>query len=170
MEYRSIQSPPGEYMAPIPYKPIATRPSTSSAISPIVKAPFNTERPVIQKPTPKEESLTIEYTKEPDKKYKAEANTFKPFGGKKTRKCKNDATFVWLNLWFKTEFEKLGWMVLARRKGYDEKVNTYINSVRTLCHQLECKIKDTKDYDKKQDLILMHKDVKILIAHIYKQF
>lgn len=90
--------------------------------------------------------------------------------GRKTRKCKNDATFVWLNLWFKTEFEKLGWMVLARKKGYDEKVNAYINSVKTLCHQLECKIKDTRDHDKKQDLILMHKDVKYLMEHIYKDF
>ena len=89
---------------------------------------------------------------------------------RKTRKCKNDATFVWLNLWFKTEFEKLGWIVLAQKKGYDEKVNAYINSVERLYHQLECKIKDTKDHDRKQDLMIMYKDVKCLMDHIHKDF
>jgi len=91
-------------------------------------------------------------------------------GGRKTRKCKNDATFVWLNLWFKVEFEKLGWIVLARKKGYDEKVNAYINSVERLYHQLGCKIKDTKDHDRKRDLMIMYKDVKYLMDHIHKDF
>lgn len=93
-----------------------------------------------------------------------------PGGGRKTRKCKNDATFVWLNIWFKNEFEKLGWIVLARKKGYDEKVNAYINSVERLYHQLGCKIKDTKDHDRKRDLMIMYKDVKYLMDHIHKDF
>jgi hypothetical protein len=91
-------------------------------------------------------------------------------GGRKTRKCKNDATFVWLNLWYKNEFEKLGWMVLAKNKGYDDKVEGYKNSVQRLYYQVGCKVKETKDHDKKQDLMIMLKDVKCLMDHIYKDF
>jgi len=91
-------------------------------------------------------------------------------GGRKTRKCKNDATFVWLNLWYKSEFEQLGWMVLAKSKGYDEKVYNYINSAQRLYYQLECKVRDTKDHDKKQELMIMLKDLKCLIDHIHKDF
>lgn len=94
---------------------------------------------------------------------------FKPIGGK-TRKCKNDATYVWLNLWFKSEFEKLGWMVLAKHEGQDDKVYAYVNSVQRLYHQLECKIRTTKDHDRKQDLQIMYKNVKCLIDHIHKDF
>jgi len=88
----------------------------------------------------------------------------------KTRKCKNDATYVWLNLWFKSEFEKLGWMILAKNNGDHVKVDAYKNSVKLLYQRLECKIKDTKDHDRKQDLMIMLKDVKCLLVHIHKDF
>ena len=88
---------------------------------------------------------------------------------RKTRKCKND-TYVWLNLWFKSEFEKLGWIILAKNKGDTMKVESYKNSVKRLYYQLECKIKDTKDHDRKQDLMIMLKDIKYLLVHIHKDF
>ena len=91
-------------------------------------------------------------------------------GGGKTRKCKNDATFVWLNMWYKNEFEKLGWMILAKSNGDHVKVEAYKNSVKRLYYQLDCKIKDTKDHDKKQDLTIMLKNVKCLLTHIHKDF
>jgi len=94
----------------------------------------------------------------------------KPEGGKKTRKCKNDATFVWLNVWYKNDFEKLGWMILAKSNGDHMKVEAYKNSVKRLYYQLDCKIRTTKDHDRKQDLMIMLKDVKYLLTHIHKDF
>ena len=88
----------------------------------------------------------------------------------KTKKCKNDATYVWLNLWFKSEFEKLGWIILAKNKGDHSKVEAYKNNVKRLYNQLECKIKGTRDHDRKQDLMIMLKDVKYLLVHIHKDF
>ena len=88
----------------------------------------------------------------------------------KTRRCKNPATYVGLHMWFKAEFEKLGWMILAKKKGYHDKVETYKHSVQRLYEHLECKIRDTKDHDRKQDLMIMLKDVKCLMDHIHKDF
>ena len=127
----------------------------------------NASRPIASAPTSIANLPVIPATATPESVSSIELS---PKRGGKTRKCKNDATFVWLNVWFKAEFEKLGWMVLARKKGYDEKVNDYINSVKRLYYQLDCKIKDTKDHDKKQDLLIMHKDVKCLMDHIHKDF
>jgi len=140
-------SPPA--LGPHIIRPAALRPAAAAPITPIA------DLPMIPATATPESVLSIELS---------------PKKGGKTRKCKNDATFVWLNIWFKNEFEKLGWMVLARKKGYNEKVNAYINSVERLYHQLECKIRDTKDHDKKQDLMIMYKDVKCLMDHIHKDF
>lgn len=170
MEFQPIHTSQIEFMPTIPYNPTAIRPPTNSAIPPIDKAPFNTDRPRIQKPTPKRESWSIESMKEPKEGYQPEANAFNPIGGRKTRKCKNDATFVWLNMWYKNEFEKLGWIILAKNKGDHVKVEAYKNSVKRLYYQLDCKIKDTKDRDRKQDLMIMLKDVKCLLAHIHTNF
>ena len=96
----------------------------------------------------------------------------KPEGGKsrKTRKCKTDATYVWLNVWYKNDFEKLGLMILAKNNGDHIKVEAYKNSVKRLYYQLDCKIKGTKDHDRKQDLMIMLKNVKCLLVHIHKDF
>ena len=91
-------------------------------------------------------------------------------GGRKTRKCKNDTTFVWANLWYKNVFEKLGWIVLAKAEAQDDKVHAYVNDVQRLYYQLDCKIKDTRDHDRKKDLRIMHKNIKCLLEHIHKDF
>jgi hypothetical protein len=107
----------------------------------------NIHRPVPTKPTPREGGK-----------------------GRKSRKCKNDTTFVWANLWYKNVFEKLGWMILAKNKGEHSKVHAYVNDVQRLYYQLDCKIKDTRDHDRKQDLRIMHKNIKCLLEHIHKDF
>lgn len=91
--------------------------------------------------------------------------SFKPIKGG-TRKCKYPATYAGLHIWFKNEFEKLGWIVLAKHKGYHDKVETYKHSVKRLHEKLECKVRDTKDHDRKQDLLIMLNDVNTLISHI----
>ena len=86
------------------------------------------------------------------------------------KKCKYQATYTWLNLWFKSEFEKLGWMVLAKEKGMHEKVRTYVHGVQRLHDLLECKIQETMDKDRLDDLTIMLQDVKILLAHCKRDF
>ena len=81
-----------------------------------------------------------------------------------------EMTFCALSSWYRTEFEKLGWMILAHNKGMNEKIQCYKISLKTLLDSLELKIKDVKDIDKKNDLELMHHNVKILINHVNKDF
>ena len=86
------------------------------------------------------------------------------------KKCKHQSTYTWLNLWFKTEFEKLGWMVLAKERGMHEKVRDYVHGVQRLHDHLECKIQETMDKDRLDDLTIMLQDVKILLAHCKHDF
>ena len=86
----------------------------------------------------------------------------------KTRKCKNQSTFAGLNIWFKNEYEKLGWMVLAKEKGMMDKVQVYKNSVHRLEHSLQCKINSVKEHDRKDDLQIMLGHTRILCEFIDK--
>jgi len=86
------------------------------------------------------------------------------------KSCKYQATYAGLHQWFKAEFEKLGWMVLAKEKGMHEKVRTYVHGVQRLHDHLECKIRDTMDKDRLDDLTIMLNDVKILIDHCKRDF
>jgi len=82
----------------------------------------------------------------------------------------NAATMHGLNKWYMAMFEELGWMVLANKKGMDEKIKHYKTSLHNLETHLECKIKSVRDYDKKTDLQILLENVKILIAHVDKDF
>jgi hypothetical protein len=86
------------------------------------------------------------------------------------KSCKHQATYVGLHQWFKTEYEKLGWMVLAKSKGMHEKVRVYVHSVQRLHDHLECKIQATMDKDRIDDLTIMFNDVKVLLAHCKRDF
>ena len=92
----------------------------------------------------------------------------------KTRKnYKNnciDATFHGLQEWYKAKFEKLGWMILAKERGMMDKVLSYQNSIHRLHSTLEHKIKQIRDKDKKEDLIIMKNNVEILLEHVKKDF
>ena len=79
-------------------------------------------------------------------------------------------TFGGLKKWYEVEFEKLGWMILAKSKGMNEKITTYKHGVEHLYQCLEDKIVHTHSYDKKNDLHIMRHNVKILLDHIKKDF
>ena len=81
-----------------------------------------------------------------------------------------EMTFYALNCWYKSEFEKLGWMILADNRGFTDKIESYKMSLHRLLKSLSMKIKDVKDADKKHDLELMHHNVEILIKHVEKDF
>lgn len=83
-------------------------------------------------------------------------------------KEKYEATFEWLNKWYVMEFEKLGWMVLAKYRGYTDKVSSYLTSLQLLKEALEHKLTHLKEHDRKEDVHIMLDSLHILIDHANK--
>jgi len=79
-----------------------------------------------------------------------------------------NATFDGIHHWYVEMYEKLGWMVLAKKRGMTDKTNVYKHSLHRLLHSIENKMRYMKDVDKKQDLKIMHENVKILCEHAEK--
>lgn len=83
--------------------------------------------------------------------------------------CSNPATFMGLNQWYKHMFEKLGWMILAKSYGdMDDKIISYTHSLYRLKDKIKCKIDAMTDLDKRDDLVIMLRNVNILIRHAQK--
>jgi hypothetical protein len=103
-------------------------------------------------------------------------------GGKKlnkTRKtrrvglCKGfccDSTCAGLEKWYTTEFEKLGWMVLAKERGMNEKCMMYKYSLDNLCKSLQHKMDFHVCKDERDDLMIMLQNVEVLQKHVEKDF
>jgi hypothetical protein len=86
---------------------------------------------------------------------------------KNKERCCCEHTFCGLGHWHKAMFEKLGWMVLAKKMGYTDKIETYRNSIRRLQEAIEHKLKHhTHDYDRKEDLKIMCGQVCELQDHV----
>jgi len=82
--------------------------------------------------------------------------------------CK--ATMHGLNEWYEKMFEELGWMVLAKSRGMNDKIHTYMNSLKRLKMALEYKKKHVADSDRKNDIDIMYDNLEILIAHVHNDF
>ena len=80
------------------------------------------------------------------------------------------ATYHAINKWYETVFEKLGWMVLAHKKGYTDKVHSYKLSLGRLKNAIETKISKIHEVDRKNDLLILHKNLLVLIDHVHKDF
>ena len=100
-------------------------------------------------------------------------------GGKPTRKYHSKmshaeygcgTTMHGLHEWYVAMFEKLGWMILAKNKKYNDKIAAYKNSIRRLKHELEQKIEQVEEHDRKTDLKIMHHNVCLLMDHVNKDF
>ena len=78
------------------------------------------------------------------------------------------ATYHGLHAWTQAMFEHLGWMILAKRDGNSIKIKEYKECIAHLKLSLEEKVAETKDDDKKADLLILHKNVLVLMAHVNK--
>lgn len=80
------------------------------------------------------------------------------------------ATLHGLHKWYEAEFEKLGWMVLADKNGYKDKIVCYKSALMRLKDALETRLKMVKESDRAYDLKLMLKNTNTLIDHVVKDF
>ena len=81
-----------------------------------------------------------------------------------------DVTIHGLYKWYQSMFEKLGWMVLAHDKKDVKKIEEYYRTLLKLYKSLELKKEKVDDNDKKIDIEIMLKNVRILIIHAKKDF
>ena len=89
--------------------------------------------------------------------------------GTQKSRCEHPATVHGIQEWYKHMFEKLGWMVLAKSKGgMSDKLISYKKSLKRLEDKIECKIPMIHCMDKKDDLIIMLGNVRILMDHVSK--
>jgi hypothetical protein len=88
----------------------------------------------------------------------------------RSNRIPHEYTYHGLHEWYVTMFEKLGWMLLAKRNGWNDKVMTYINSVQRLEEAILFKHKHVKEADSKMDLKIMLDNVKVLKEHVHKDF
>jgi hypothetical protein len=97
----------------------------------------------------------------------------------KTRKSKRmglcegfccDATCAGLEKWYTMEFEKLGWMVLAKERGMNEKLIMYKHSLDHLHKSLQHKMDYHVCKDDRDDLMIMMQNVEVLQKHADKDF
>ena len=79
-----------------------------------------------------------------------------------------EVTFHGLIQWYDMEFEKLGWMVLAKQRGHTDKIVSYLHSLERLKQALEHKLTHLKEVDRKNDVEIMLYNLDILIDHANK--
>ena len=77
-------------------------------------------------------------------------------------------TMCGLNHWYVAMHEKLGWMVLAKAKGYDFKVSAYKQAIEHLVKSIEHVKAEYKDHDRKHDLNVLLMNIKCLHSFVMK--
>lgn len=88
---------------------------------------------------------------------------------RKMRKLPEHAnTMHGLHHWYSCEFEKLGWMVLAKAKGYDYKIANYKRTIKHLLASIEHVMSEYKDPDNKHDLKVLHMNTMCLWGFVSK--
>jgi hypothetical protein len=93
--------------------------------------------------------------------------------GMKAKSCKFQATMKGLLKWYKSEFEKLGWMVLAAERDpsnslMKKKVEVYKESLQRLHEKIMCKMMTVEEKDRRDDLEILMRDLLVLINHVKK--
>lgn len=76
----------------------------------------------------------------------------------------HNCTFHGLHDWSSHMFEKLGWMLLAKRNKNTDSVRCYIKGLKRLHDEISHKYKETQDPDRKRDLEELSSNVLYLTA------
>ena len=70
-----------------------------------------------------------------------------------------DCTFYGLHKWHKAMFEKLGWMIMAKEHNSGLKIKAYMESIKHFLLCVEKKLANTRDEDRKDDLVILMKNI-----------
>ena len=87
---------------------------------------------------------------------------------RKNRLPKYASTMHGINKWHEDAFEKLGWMVLAKEKGYSEKITQYKKMIDHLLRTVEHVKKEYENANRKHDLNVIHMNVECLKGFVMK--
>lgn len=79
-------------------------------------------------------------------------------------------TFKALEKWYKAEFEKLGWIVLAVSQGHHYKAWMYRHSLVHLLRALETKMRNVSNQDTRKELDIMYNNTTVLLNYVDNTF
>jgi hypothetical protein len=83
---------------------------------------------------------------------------------------KHAATMKGLHGWYEHMFEKLGWMVLAKEKGYDYKIDAYKKSIGHLIASIKHVSSEYENHNRKHDLNVLLMNTECLKDFVMKHF
>ena len=89
---------------------------------------------------------------------------------KTQRLPKHAMTYYGLQKWHNAMFEKLGWMVLAKAKGYNDKITQYKHSIQDLIDSIKHVMGEYENHNRKHDLVVLLMNVQVLKEHVAKDF
>lgn len=75
-----------------------------------------------------------------------------------------------LNDWHDHEFRHLGWMILSKHNGVNDKVKAYKNSVDRLVKAISQEMNECADGDRLHDLKILQDSAKVLQNHVKADF
>jgi len=78
-------------------------------------------------------------------------------------------TMCGLNHWYVHLFKHFGWMVLEKSRGNHIKIEAYKDSTNRFLQSLEFRLKNIREFDRKEDLMIMMSNVEILKKFIDKE-
>ena len=79
-------------------------------------------------------------------------------------------TFSGVEKWYEKLFEKLGWIVLAKYKNMDYKIQAYRRSIHNLMDAIRNLSAIYRDSDKLHDLSVLEMHVNVLHDFVEKRF
>ena len=77
-------------------------------------------------------------------------------------------TMFGVNRWFRTMYEKLGWIVIAKAKGLNHKVVEYKRNLARLVRMIEQLMSEYMNVNRIHDLRVLHMEAKALLAYVNK--
>ena len=78
---------------------------------------------------------------------------------------KHAATMQGINQWYVSMFEKFGWMLLAKEKGMEYKIEPYKKSIDNLLKTIDHVKGEYEDHNRKHDLGVLRMHVEVLKKH-----
>src|SRR4029079_3110502 len=81
-----------------------------------------------------------------------------------------EITLKGLCKWYDQMFEKFGHVIVAREQGNQEKYVEFKKHLAKLATAIKEKLPSVNYIDKKNDLMIMHKNVMTLLGHMDKEF